>query len=149
MKRCRNLDSSRLYGVAIMATLVFAGADAAHAFRPNVVAERPPEIYLSGPTQTGKTTEVELDQLAKVDRLCRSWNGAPSGTRYVNGCYIAALDVVVLPAKGVWPSERERQQLREHEWAHARGWRHQDSGRGTDWAASLPPKGASTVLASR
>jgi hypothetical protein len=68
--------------------------------------------------------------------------GYPTGSRagvYYWGCYDAASDLVVLPRPEAWPSRREWRRDREHEWAHARGWRHLPNGHGTDWRISLPP----------
>jgi hypothetical protein len=108
-------------------------------FKPNRPVERPPAEYRAGQTQTGSTQQLELRDLKAIHDLCRHWNGMAAGTRYINGCYIAGLDTVVVPARGAWPSERERQELIQHEWAHARGWRHNDDGRGTS-PQSLKPK---------
>ena len=105
--------------------------------------EAAPAIYASGPTVTGKTWELVLPDVAQVDYICRSaMGGAPQGARsraYYWGCYHSKLDAVVLVDPRAWPSRREWLEAREHEWAHARGWRHRPDGRGTDWARSLPP----------
>ena len=77
---------------------------------------QPPPQYASGPTQTGKTREWDLT-MDQVMKICK-----PDGNySYDMGCYRPDFDAVVVPAKGPWPSEAERQQLIAHEWGHARG----------------------------
>jgi hypothetical protein len=111
----------------------------------NRIVEPPPAPYAAGPTQTGATTEVRLPSVDAVDSLCqRSLGALPQrfsgrGPRFL-GCYVPSLDEVVLPDPKAWPSRREWEEIRAHEWAHARGWRHNGDGRGTNWAASLPPR---------
>lgn len=92
--------------------------------------EAPPLQYADGPTISGRTGMIELADPAQVDQLCsltlgRAW---PRGS-YWMGCYNVTTDAVIVPAKGAWPSEAERQALIAHEWAHARGWRHVDDGK--------------------
>lgn len=111
--------------------------------RPNKAVEAPPDQYTSGPTQTGATTEHQMT-LDQVGVLCRAFGigyGAPTsaGKPYEMGCYIPQVDWVVLPTKDEWPSSAEWNALREHEWAHARGWMHNPDGHGTS-PNSLPPK---------
>lgn len=92
--------------------------------------ETPPPEFASGPTLTGKTFELDLDDPFKVSYLCTLALGAtwpPGG--YWMGCYNDRMDAVIVPGPGVWPSEAERQALVAHEWAHARGWRHVNDGR--------------------
>lgn len=89
--------------------------------------EAPPAAYSAGPTLTGNTTEMQLDDVFRVQAVCNANLGAPAGGGYYQACYIAALDLVVLPTPRAWPSRREWLQLRAHEWAHARGWRHGDA----------------------
>jgi hypothetical protein len=110
--------------------------------RPQAV-EPPPEQYATGPTQTGQTTQQDwpLDQVMYLCRLITG--GLPenaSSSAYYQGCYNPRTDTVIVPEQGAWPSEDERQQLIAHEWAHARGWRHNPDGRGTS-PQSLPPRG--------
>jgi antirestriction protein ArdC len=112
--------------------------------------EPPPDVYARGPTQTGRTTEMRFEDLGRIDRLCRTWRVAAGDGGQVIGCYIPALDLVVLPASGAWGDSAQLQALQSHEWAHARGWRHQEDGRGTDWRISLAPRGERQVeLATR
>lgn len=108
--------------------------------------EPAPAIYASGPTRTGRTREVHLPTVVQVDALCRAaMGGLPAGAgrgAYYWGCYHERWDLVVLVDPKAWPSRREWNATREHEWAHARGWRHPSTGRGTDWERSLPPTAA-------
>lgn len=92
--------------------------------------EAPPLRYTEGPTLTGKTWMLELPDARQVDQLCTQALG-PTWPRggYWMGCYDGRLDVVIVPAKGAWPSEVERKALMVHEWAHARGWKHEADGR--------------------
>lgn len=92
------------------------------------IVEAPPEEYRSGPTVSGKTTERIFDNFDEMQRFCRE-NGVslghnPGRGAYFQACYVPSLDVVALPSRKAWPSQREIDELREHEWAHARGWRH-------------------------
>lgn len=108
------------------------------------VVEPPPRVYADGPTQTGSTTEMQLPTVHDVDVWCRlAQGGLPQGARhgaYYMGCYDARFDLVVIMRPAAWPSRREWEDNRKHEWAHARGWRHYNTGQGTNWAMSLPPK---------
>jgi hypothetical protein len=105
------------------------------------VTEQPPAQYAAGPTVSRDTWQLELRSADDVARYClrllgplaREWRPG----RYYMGCYDVRLDAVVVPTKGAWPSEREREAIIAHEWAHARGWRHNDDGRGTS-PQSLP-----------
>ena len=91
--------------------------------------ESPPLRYAEGPTLTGRTQMLELPDAAEVDHLCSLTLGPAWPKGYWMGCYNGNLDTVIVPAKGAWPSERERQALIAHEWAHARGWTHEADGR--------------------
>jgi hypothetical protein len=122
------------------------------------VVEPPPAIYAQGPTLTGRTYEIRLDSVEAVDQVCRTLlHGLPQGAykgAYYMGCYNPRLDAVILMQPKAWPSRREWEAIRAHEWAHARGWRHRRDGTGTDWLASLPPRGgvrsaSATAAASR
>ena len=120
--------------------LAVAGVVAAPQARAQPLAvEPPPELYRAGPTQTGATSEIRFGDFKRIDHLCRTWRVAASQAGAVIGCYIPALDKVVLPAEGAWGSPTDLAALRAHEWAHARGWRHRADGGGTDWSLSLPP----------
>lgn len=92
--------------------------------------EAPPLRYSQGPTLSGHTETLELSDPLEVDHRCARKLGTawPRGAHWM-GCYDSDLDLVIVPAKGAWPSERERQALIAHEWAHARGWRHVADGR--------------------
>jgi len=118
----------------------------------NEAIETPPAIYAKGPTQSGRTTELRFDNLRELQIFCQLNAGGPppprrGGERYTMACYSPALDVVVLPSRKAWPSQHEIDELRAHEWAHARGWRHQSTGAGTDWAMSLPLRTPQTAAA--
>jgi hypothetical protein len=114
------------------------------SFGLNLAVEAPPSAYVRGPTQTGVTRELELPTVQAVDRLCKlALGGLPVKAErggYYMGCYIPLSDTVVIPTRKAWPSGREWEDLRAHEWAHARGWRHRADGRGTDWETSLAPR---------
>lgn len=99
------------------------------AGRVERIVEPPPAQYASGPTLTGKTRLIELDDFGAVNARCTALLGPtwpPGG--YWMGCYDHGLDAVIVPARGAWPSETERQALIAHEMAHARGWAHRDDG---------------------
>lgn len=108
--------------------------------------EPPPAIYASGPSLTGRTKEVLMSSVEQVNQICGlALHGLPQGAQrgsYYMGCYNPRLDLVILIDPKGWPSLREWKRIREHEWAHARGWRHRADGEGTDWAQSLPPPGS-------
>lgn len=101
--------------------------------------EPPPPEYATGATLTGRTYEIDLPDAFMVSYLCTLALG-PAWPRggYWMGCYNARMDAVIVPAKGAWPSEAERQALIAHEWAHARGWRHVNDGQ-----FGRPPPGTS------
>lgn len=98
----------------------------------NRAVERPPEQYRTGPTQTGKTVELEGLTRDQVMYLCNLAGTNLQANSLAPGCYNPRTDQVIVMGEGNWP-EGERQKLREHEWGHARGWRH--------GGGSLPPKG--------
>lgn len=101
--------------------------------------EKPPLQYASGPTQTGRTTETPNLTPEQANYLCHLagvWQHEPQG--FPVACYNPRTDQVILPAARYWPSADELAQMRAHEFAHARGWRHTDDGTGTS-TASLPP----------
>jgi hypothetical protein len=85
--------------------------------------EPPPAIYASGPTVTGTTRELTFPTPQAVQAFCNLYLGRPA-SGYYQACYVPVLDLVVLPDSHAWPSATERAELRAHEWAHARGWRH-------------------------
>jgi len=94
------------------------------------VVESPPPQFTSGPTLSGRTYQIDLTDAAQVNYLCTLALGptSPPGG-YWMGCYNGKMDAVIVPTKAAWPSEIERQALIRHEWAHARGWVHQNDGR--------------------
>lgn len=67
---------------------------------------------------------VEIwEPVRSVTARCAEWAGAIHRKAYYAGCYIPALDRVILPTD--WPSKRELQEIRVHEHAHrVFGWRH-------------------------
>ena len=93
------------------------------AFTWPAAVERPPPQYRSGPTQYGETRERTFSDPRRLQAFCNFYLGPPP-RGYYQACYIPALDLVVLPDRRAWPSAAERAALREHEFAHARGWRH-------------------------
>jgi hypothetical protein len=122
---------------AALAAGLFLSAHAGEAqglrFPPAV--EPPPAAYASGPSLSGKTYTLELSSAQAVDYLCRLGLGAPpkkGGAWW--GCYRPDMDAVIVPARGAW-AEAERREIIAHEWAHARGWRHNANGRGTSVAS--------------
>ncbi|MDB5443800.1 MAG: hypothetical protein JWP73_2176 [Phenylobacterium sp.] len=98
---------------------------------PMRAVEPPPAQYASGPTISGVTVERSFADLARLQAFCNFYLGRPA-RGYYQACYVAALDVVALPDRHAWPSAAERRQLRAHEWAHARGWRHAASATGSE-----------------
>jgi len=85
--------------------------------------DTPPVRYLSGPTATGRTVERAFDSRKDLHAFCSQHLGRPpQGTFYA--CYVPAIDLVAVPSAKAWPDDAEREALRSHEWAHARGWRH-------------------------
>lgn len=131
---------SILRTAALAATFAIPGlAGDAQALTLRQAVERPPAEYSSGPTQSGRTYALELPSAAAVDFLCRLGLGPPPrrGSAWW-GCYRPDMDAVIVPARGAW-REAERRAIVAHEWAHARGWRHNADGRGTS-AASLAPE---------
>jgi hypothetical protein len=82
---------------------------------------------------SGRTQLSPRPTQAEVDAACRQWLGAPRfspQSPYI-GCYVPALDAVFYP-KG-------REDVRDHEMGHARGWNHNENGRGTN-DVPLDPK---------
>lgn len=103
--------------------------------------ESPPNEYASGPTQTGRTTEEPNLTPEQAHWLCQQAGTFSTAQRGIGvACYIPTMDRVILPDAKYWPSKSELDQMRAHEWAHARGWRHNDDGTGTA-LTSLPPRG--------
>lgn len=130
---------SILCRAALAALFVIPGlAGEARGLTLREAVERPPAEYSSGPTQSGRTYALELPSAAAVDFLCRLGLGPPprrGGAWW--GCYRPDMDAVIVPARGAW-REAERRTILAHEWAHARGWRHNADGRGTSEASLAP-----------
>lgn len=81
-----------------------------------------PAGYRVGESLTGKTQEVFLEPAA-VEAFCRMKGALRAGQVFLApGCYIPAMDAVILPHRKSWPSRKEWEALRLHEWAHAAGW---------------------------
>jgi hypothetical protein len=116
----------RLIGPAaalgLLGFLGLAAAARAQVSWPDGV-EPPPARYASGPTQYGDTHERRFAQARDLQAFCDFYLGRPAAGAY-QACYVPALDLVVLPAAAAQPDPRVRAELRAHEWAHARGWRH-------------------------
>jgi len=108
-----------------------AGAQQAVALTPMRAVQPPPAQYASGPTMSGATVERSFADLDRLQAFCNFYLGRPA-RGYYQACYVAALDVIALPDRHAWPSAAERRQLRAHEWAHARGWRHAASTTGSE-----------------
>jgi hypothetical protein len=107
------------------AALGFSAAPAvpATAFTFSHAVEASPPQYASGPTQDGVVVERRFSSPQAVQAFCNFYLGRPA-RGYYQACYIPAMDTVALPDEHAWPSKVEREALRAHEWAHARGWRH-------------------------
>lgn len=116
--------------------------------RPGWSIEPPPEEYTSGPTQTGRTTEIPNLTPEQANALCSQYGTFSTAQHGIGvACYVPSMDRVILPAAKYWPSGRELEQMRVHEWAHARGWRHNEDGMGTS-PNSLPPVGNALRMVS-
>jgi hypothetical protein len=124
-KTLRTVTGSALEVCTVLA--LAALGEKAEALSPGRAVEPPPVRYASGPTLTGATAERAFSNRDALEVFCNRHLGRPvSG--YYQACYVPMLDLVVIPDRHAWPSAREREQLREHEWAHARGWRHAGEG---------------------
>jgi hypothetical protein len=108
---------------AVAVALAVSPARAVRALEGQRAVEPPPARYASGPTLYGATRERTFSDPFSLQHYCDFYLGRPP-SGYYQACYIPALDEVVLPNERAWPSGAERQALRAHEWAHARGWRH-------------------------
>lgn len=128
--------------LALLLFLLLAGCGKMFGFRKGWSIEPPPPQYATGPTQTGRTTETPNLTPEQVAWLCGQYHteAARQKPGSLVACYAPNIDQVILPAAKYWPSQDELAQLRAHEWAHARGWRHNDDGAGTS-PKSLPPVG--------
>lgn len=121
----RPAQSGVLRVAALGAALALAASADASALTLQRAVKPPPPEFASGPTKTGKTWELIFDDPVKVDYFCSLAMGEPARRGgYWMGCYRPDLDAVVLMSRSAWPSKREWRELRAHEWAHARGWRH-------------------------
>lgn len=99
----------------------FALAGGAKAWPGDI--EPPPAIYASGPTQWGETREQLFSDARELQAFCNFYLGRPLSGVY-EACYIPAMDLVVLPTVDEAGGDARWGRLRAHEWAHARGWRH-------------------------
>lgn len=104
---------------------------------------RPPPEFREGPTISGQTKELTFDDPDALNAWCKA-NGVGMGDHagpgaYFQACYSIPADTVAIPTRNAWPSQAEIDQLREHEWAHARGWQHPGEER--------PPLDMKTLLA--
>lgn len=91
--------------------------------------DRPPKEWDSGPFPQGEPRIRYFDEVRNgLDPYCRQWGvGLPQETasRYINACYVAALNTIALPNPQTWPGgEREVAKMRRHEEGHARGGYH-------------------------
>lgn len=90
--------------------------------KPRRAVTQAPEGYEVGQSRTGKTYEIQMSP-EQVDAFCRMKGALRAGETFLApGCYIPAMDAVVIPKRNEWPSKREWNDLRAHEWAHADGW---------------------------
>lgn len=109
--------------------------------------EQPPARYASGPTLSGHTTEVTYPSWEAVRAACANVNlrttfdGHPM-VRLL-ACYSPTSDTVKMPDRRLLPA-KAWQDLDQHEWGHARGWRHNDDGTGTS-PKSPPPANSKRV----
>lgn len=115
---------TQLHHLPLVRLSLLLALPACATIKPVRVVEPPPALYAAGPTITGATSERQFDDPRDVHALCATWLSPPPPPRYFIGCYIPALDLVVIPSRRGWPSPKEQRQLSDHEWAHARGWRH-------------------------
>lgn len=113
----------RVFLAANLAAPALVFVSQAEALTANRAVEPPPARYAEGPSLYGQTRERTFSRSEEVQRVCSFYLGRPA-RGYYQACYIPAMDLIVLPDARAWPSAREREALRAHEWAHARGWRH-------------------------
>jgi hypothetical protein len=133
----RGSTAGRGYRAAALSLLLtLAGCN---KVKPGWSIEAPPQQYASGPTQVPGTSELRVtpEQANFLCHLAGVWKTEPTG--FPVACFNPRTNQVILPDQ--WPSGSELDQMRAHEWAHARGWRHNDDGSGTS-LASLPPASA-------
>ena len=125
IRRWISRDLSRRFRAVCLVILAANAGVPTAALTVGRAVEPPPERYASGPTLSGKTWEMVLKDPAQVNYFCSLAMGEPPQRgAYWMGCYRPDLDAVVLMEKSAWPDASEWDQLRAHEWAHARGWRH-------------------------
>lgn len=127
MRRVRRDWAAALAGWAIFVLGVMVGA-IVFARVLAAVVEAPPPGMVARPDQMDPAYErqVGLDELA---RLCpppppqRDFGGRIRRRFVTLGCFVSDSGLIYLP-RG-WPSQRELQEIRVHEWAHKLfGWRH-------------------------
>lgn len=115
--------------VAALALVIgHAAPEAAAAFMQARVTyqpvEAPPAEYAGKPGDVPGVKELRFDTKAQVDAACREKLGELPEGGYFRACYVEAEGLIVLPSKWAVYDRRELADLRAHEWAHARGWRH-------------------------
>lgn len=103
-----------------MKAVILSLALAASSSAPSDFVTRPPVDYLGG-------APVSFNEIVVPSRLidaaCRSQGSRSSPTMVVVGCYLPALNTVILPNPCDFPDEVYAQ-IKCHEVAHIRGWRH-------------------------
>lgn len=99
--------------------LSFIGAE---AYAP---VEPPPAEYDGRPFDVPGVTERHFDSKAELHGFCMDrLNAVLAAGHTFRACYIEADGLIALPSRWAVESRKERAELRAHEWAHARGWRH-------------------------
>lgn len=99
--------------------LSFIGAE---AYAP---VEPPPAEYDGRPFDVPGVTERYFDDAAELNAFCLDALGALllEGESF-RACYVETLGLIALPSRKV-VGKRELRELRRHEHAHHRGWRHE------------------------
>lgn len=114
---------SSLAASAVSVALL-TGAAPADALSLRRAVEPPPPAFAAGPPLGGPAHEKTFSDPFQLQTYCNAFLGRPPHG-YYQACFIPILHEIVLPDARAWPSAAERQALRAHEWAHARGWRHE------------------------
>lgn len=90
--------------------------------------EKPPKDFRRGHKKQG-VTERRFDDREALNIFCRengvSFGANPPEGAYFRACYVPGKGVVALPSEKLEPDPWVRKDLREHEWGHVWGWRHQ------------------------
>lgn len=87
--------------------------------------EQAPAEWADKPYLYGQPHYKEFDDLQALRDYCNSWGVVEKNAL---ACYLPQFNIIVTPSRKAWPSNREIQQLREHEEAHAKGWSHKEEG---------------------